>query len=158
MKFIIWTDHKSLQHIPTQKHLSRRMVRWVECLQQFTFTIGCKSGKGNVVADALSRLHSLQLSMIETDHNVDWLLLISNYLQHQTFADDVPSEIKDLIERELHLFINDKSQETQYCRLNDDETAPYIPFISWLDLVLKMHGAYGHIGAAGIQLLMSRGR
>ena len=27
MKFIIRTDHKSLQHIPTQKHLSHRMVR-----------------------------------------------------------------------------------------------------------------------------------
>ena len=150
MKFIIRTDHKSLQHLPTQKHLSRRMVRWVEYLQQFTFTIEYKSGKENVVADALPRLHSLQLSMIETDHNVDWPLVILNYLQHQTFADDVPSEIKNLIQRELHLFIYDKSQETLYRRLNDDETAPYISFISRLDLALKMHEAYGHIRAVGI--------
>ena len=96
--------------------------------------------------------------MSETDHKVDWPLLIPNYLQHQTFAVDVPKEIKDLMQRELHLFIYDKSQETLYCKLNDEETAPYIPFISRLDLVLKMHEAYGHIGAEGIQeLLRSRG-
>ena len=78
MKLIIRTDHKSLQHIPTQKHLSRRMVRWVEYLQQFTFTIEYKSGKENVLTDALSRLYSLQLCMIETDHTVDWFVLIPN--------------------------------------------------------------------------------
>jgi transposase InsO family protein len=154
MTFIIRTDHKSLEHIPTQKHLSRRMVRWVEYLQQFNFKIEYKPGKENVVADALSRLYTSQLGVIEENQNLDWPLLIPHYLQHREFSDDVPNEIKELIKKELHMFIYDESHETLHRKLNDEQTAPYIPFISRLDLVLKMHNAYGHIGADGMQELL----
>jgi transposase InsO family protein len=154
MTFIIRTDHKSLEHISVQKHLSRRMVRWVEYLQQFNFTIEYKPGKENVVADALSRLYTLQLGVIEENKHFDWPLLIPHYLQHEKFPDDVPDEVKELIKRELHLFIYDTSNETLHRKLNDERTAPYVPFISRLDLVLKMHNAYGHIGADGMQELL----
>ncbi|CAF2747692.1 unnamed protein product [Rotaria sp. Silwood2] len=154
MTFLIRTDHKSLQHISTQKHLSRRMVRWVEYLQQFNFKIEYKSGKENLVADALSRLCSLQLAVMEENQYVDWPLLIPHYLKHEQFDADVPSNIQELIKKELHLFIYDESHETLCRKLNDDETAPYIPYISRLDLVLKMHDAYGHIGADGVQELL----
>jgi len=154
MPFIIRTDHKSLEHIPSQKHLSRRIVRWVEYLQQFNFKIEYKPGKENVVADALSRLYTSHLTVIEENQNLDWPLLIPHYLQTNEFSDDVPNEIKELIKKELHLFIYDESNETLHRRLNDEQTAPYIPFISRLDLVLNMHNAYGHIGADGMQELL----
>jgi len=154
MTFIIRTDHKSLEHIPTQKHLSRRMVRWIEYLQQFNFKIEYKPGKENVVADALSRLYTIQVNVIQEDKYVDWPLLIPNYLQHREFNDDIPNEIQELIKKELDLFIYDESNELLLRKLDDNQTAPYIPFISRLDLVIKMHNAYGHIGADGIQELL----
>jgi len=51
----IHTDHRSLQWISTQPTLSQRQARWVEGLQDFSFTIEYVAGKENRVADALSR-------------------------------------------------------------------------------------------------------
>lgn len=48
----------------------------------------------------------------------------------------------------------DESSETLLRKLDDNQTAPYVPFISRLDLVFKMHNAYGHIEADGIQELL----
>ncbi|CAF1289660.1 unnamed protein product [Rotaria sordida] len=98
--FIIRIDHKSLQHISMQKHLSHCMVRWVEYLQQFNFEIEYKPGRENVVANASSRLYTLQLTAIEYNQNLDWPLLIPHYLQYREFSDDVPNEIKELIQNE----------------------------------------------------------
>ena len=38
-KFTIITDHRSLQYLQTQPHLSARQVRWSEFLQQFDYEI-----------------------------------------------------------------------------------------------------------------------
>ena len=55
--FIVVTDHNSLKYLQTQPTLSRRQARWSEFLSEFDFEIVYRLGKGNVVADALSRLH-----------------------------------------------------------------------------------------------------
>ena len=55
--FIVVTDHNSLKYLQTQPTLSRRQARWSEFLSEFDFEIVYRPGKGNVVADALSRLH-----------------------------------------------------------------------------------------------------
>lgn len=53
--FIVYTDHATLQHFPTQPNLTRRQARWMELLQEYDFTFKYKPGKDNVVPDALSR-------------------------------------------------------------------------------------------------------
>ncbi|KAJ9535560.1 hypothetical protein OSB04_un001305 [Centaurea solstitialis] len=55
VKCQIYTDHKSLQHILNQKELNMRQRRWVELLSDYDCEILYHPGKGNVVADALSR-------------------------------------------------------------------------------------------------------
>ncbi|KAJ9536591.1 hypothetical protein OSB04_un000240 [Centaurea solstitialis] len=51
----IYTDHKSLQYLLNQKELNMRQRRWIELLSDYDCEILYHSGKGNVVADALSR-------------------------------------------------------------------------------------------------------
>ncbi|GJR25498.1 putative reverse transcriptase domain-containing protein [Tanacetum coccineum] len=54
-KSVIYTDHKSLQHIFDQKELYMRQQRWIELFSDFDSEIHYHPRKANVVADALSR-------------------------------------------------------------------------------------------------------
>ncbi|GKA23136.1 putative reverse transcriptase domain-containing protein, partial [Tanacetum coccineum] len=54
-KCIVFTDHKSLQHILRQKELNMRQRRWLELLADYDCEICYHPGKANVVADALSQ-------------------------------------------------------------------------------------------------------
>ncbi|GJZ85305.1 putative reverse transcriptase domain-containing protein [Tanacetum coccineum] len=54
-KCVVFTDHKSLQHILDQKELNMRQRRWLEFLSDYDCEIRYHPGKANVVANALSR-------------------------------------------------------------------------------------------------------
>ncbi|GJY06431.1 putative reverse transcriptase domain-containing protein [Tanacetum coccineum] len=54
-KCMVFTYHKSLQHILDQKELNMRQLRWLELLSDYDCEICYHQGKANVVADALSR-------------------------------------------------------------------------------------------------------
>ena len=60
--FEVFSDHKSLKYIFSQKDLNARQRRWLETLEDFHFTLQYHPGKANVVADALSRKAQCVLS------------------------------------------------------------------------------------------------
>src|SRR4051812_11575904 len=51
----VFTDHKSLKYIFTQKELNIRQRRWLELIKDYDLSLQYHPGKANVVADALSR-------------------------------------------------------------------------------------------------------
>ncbi|GJV38687.1 putative reverse transcriptase domain-containing protein [Tanacetum coccineum] len=53
-KSIIYTEHKSLQHIFSQKELNMRQRRWIELFSDYDCKIRYYPGKAKVAADALS--------------------------------------------------------------------------------------------------------
>ncbi|GJS20747.1 putative nucleotidyltransferase, ribonuclease H [Tanacetum coccineum] len=55
IKSVIYTDHKSLQHIFSQKELNMRQHRWIELFSDYDYEICYHPGKAIVVAGALSR-------------------------------------------------------------------------------------------------------
>ncbi|GJT37594.1 putative reverse transcriptase domain-containing protein [Tanacetum coccineum] len=59
-KCVVFTDHKSLQHILEQKELNMRQRGWLELLSDYDCEIRYHPGKVNMVANALSRKERLK--------------------------------------------------------------------------------------------------
>ena len=64
----IFTDHKSLQYIFTQKELNLRQRRWLELIKDYDCTIEYHPGKANVIANALSRRPESSLSHMRSGY------------------------------------------------------------------------------------------
>ena len=54
-EFEVYSNHKSLKYIFTQRDLNMRQRIWMEFLEDYDFTLHYHHGKANVVTDALSR-------------------------------------------------------------------------------------------------------
>nr|GEU81808.1 putative reverse transcriptase domain-containing protein [Tanacetum cinerariifolium] len=54
-KYVVFTDHKSLQHILDQKELNMRQRQWLELLSDYDCEIRYHPGKANMEADVLIR-------------------------------------------------------------------------------------------------------
>ena len=52
----VFSDHKILQYVFTQKELNIRQRRWLEFLKDYDMSVHYHPGKVNVVEDALSKL------------------------------------------------------------------------------------------------------
>ena len=68
-KFEVFSDHKSLKYLFSQKELNTHQRRWLEFLKDYDFELSYHPGKANVVADALSRksLHVSALMVRDMD-------------------------------------------------------------------------------------------
>ena len=54
-QFEVFSDHKSLKYIFTQRDLNLRQHKWMDYLEDYDFTLQYHLGKANVVADTLSQ-------------------------------------------------------------------------------------------------------
>ncbi|GKD09430.1 putative reverse transcriptase domain-containing protein, partial [Tanacetum coccineum] len=77
-KCIMFTDHKSLQHILDQKELNMRQRRWLELLSDYDCEIRYHPGKANVVADAMSQKERRSFDAKGEGHSLllKWELLL----------------------------------------------------------------------------------
>ena len=86
-KCFIYTNHKSLKYLPSQRELNLRQRRWMELIKDYDCVIDYHLGKANVVADVLSRksVQTLQalnahLSLLDDDAIVAELIAKLNLL------------------------------------------------------------------------------
>ena len=54
-EFEVYSDHKSLKYIFTQRDLNMRQRRWMEFIEDYDFILHYHPCKANMVADALNR-------------------------------------------------------------------------------------------------------
>ncbi|GJY13895.1 putative reverse transcriptase domain-containing protein [Tanacetum coccineum] len=114
-KSVIYTDHKSLQHIFDQKELNMRQRRWIELFSDYECEICYHSGKANVVADALSRklwvplVGDVRMVILNEVHK-------SKYSVHPG-ADKMYYDLRDMywwpgMKTDIAIYVNGQSEHT----------------------------------------------
>ena len=116
--FKISTDHKPLIHAFQQKFdkASPRQLRQLDFISQISTNIVYIKGIDNIVADALSRIHTIDMPTI-----------ISSQQLHDSQQDD--KELENLVQNSTslnlqHLLIENYSI---YCDVTNGTVRPYIP-------------------------------
>nr|GFC83030.1 reverse transcriptase [Tanacetum cinerariifolium] len=126
----VFTDHKSLKYIFTQRELNMRQRRWLELLKDYDTNIQYHPGKANVVADALSRKSGM-IAGIKIDEEIirdlEWLD-IELYIrgQHGYWASlrvepDLISQIKEAQkeDNEIWTIVENLDKQVEF-HLDDD--------------------------------------
>ena len=93
-KFEVWTDHRTLQHLHTQRDLSRRQARWLEFTSQYDYSIHYLPGEKNVVADALSRLPDAGTETIASIMNARKKIVHSRFQLEDELLDEIRNGYK----------------------------------------------------------------
>ena len=135
-KCFIYTDHKSLKYLPSQRELNLRQRRWMELIKDYDCVIDYHPGKANVVADALSRktvqtLRALNANLSLSDDGtvvaelVARLNLLNRVLEAQK-KDEKISAIIDQIRdgKETEFTVNENGvlcYKARVCVPDDDE-------------------------------------
>ena len=90
-KFILYTDHKALKYLFSQKDLNMRQHRWVEFLAAYDLDILYTPGKANKVADALSRQHA-KVAMLMMEEFRDLSILTDLEIEENSGVQMMPIE------------------------------------------------------------------
>ncbi|KAE8664148.1 Detected protein of unknown function [Hibiscus syriacus] len=92
-KCYIFTDHKSLKYLLTQKELNLRQRRWLELLKDYDCVIDYHPGKANIVADALSRKTVSELRSLMAKMNLyDDGTLLAELQVKPTLVDEIKAK------------------------------------------------------------------
>jgi hypothetical protein len=97
----VYTDHKSLKYIFTQKDLNLRQRRWLELIKDYDLEIHYHLGKANLVADALSRkehVHSAIVAQLPDEIVEDFRRLNLGIVTH---TEGITIEVETTLEQEI---------------------------------------------------------
>jgi hypothetical protein len=97
----VYTDHKSLKYIFTQKDLNLRQRRWLELIKDYDLEIHYHPGKANLVADALSwkeHVHSAFIVQLPDELAKDFERLNLGIVTH---TEGITIELEPTLEHEI---------------------------------------------------------
>jgi hypothetical protein len=97
----VYTDHKSLKYIFTQKDLNLRQRRWLELIKDYDLEIHYHPGKVNLVADALSRkehVHAAIVTQLPDELAEDFERLNLGIVAH---TEGIIIEVEPTLEQEI---------------------------------------------------------
>jgi ribonuclease HI len=97
----VYTDHKSLKYIFTQKDPNLRQRRWLELIKDYDLEIHYHPGKANPVADALSRkehVHSAMVAQLPNEIVEDFRRLNLGIVAH---TEGVTIDVEPTLEQEI---------------------------------------------------------
>jgi hypothetical protein len=140
--FVVYSDHRTLQHFMQQKGLSRRQAHWQELLADYDFTIEYIKGEDNSVADALSQLPNGSPTVVAATRltiTTDAALLRQIRTGYET--DKFASELIKHPEPQLGVCF-----ENGLLFLNECLVVPNIPGLRE-SLFHAAHDSLGHFGA-----------
>ena len=72
-EFVLYSDHETLRYLNSQKKLSARHGRWIEFMQNYTYTLKHTSEGENKVANALSHRICLFKQLNAEEVNFEWI-------------------------------------------------------------------------------------
>jgi ribonuclease HI len=97
----VYTDHKSLKYIFTQKDLNLRQRRWLELIKDYDLEIHYHPSKANLVADALSRkknVHAAIVTQLPDELVEDFERLNLGIVAH---TEEITIEVEPTLEQEI---------------------------------------------------------
>jgi hypothetical protein len=100
-KLQVYTDHKSLKYIFTQKNLNLRQRRWWELIKDYDLEIHYHPGKANLVADALSQkehVHAAIVAQLPNELAEDFKKLNLGMVAH---TEGITIEVEPTLEQEI---------------------------------------------------------
>ena len=140
-KFFIYTDHKSLKYLPSQRELNLRQRKWMELIKDYDCVIDNHPEKANVIANTLSR-KSIQtfrelnahLSLLDDGAMVAELIAKSNLLNRVLKAQKNDDKIAVIVNhnrvgKEIEFSSKDDGflyYRDRFCVPNDDELKKFI--------------------------------
>jgi hypothetical protein len=98
----VYTDHKSLKYIFTEKDLNLRQRRWLELIKDYDLEIHYHPGKANLVVDALSRkehVYSIVVAQLPDEIVEDFRRLNLGIVAH---TEGVTIDVEPTLEQEIH--------------------------------------------------------
>ena len=134
-KCFIYTDHKSLKYLPSQRELNLRQRRWMELIKDYDCVIDYHPRKANVVPNALSRklvqtLRALNahLSLLDDSTIVAELIAKPNLLNRMLEAYKSDERISAIVShnregKEIEFSVNEDGflyYRDRVCVPNDD--------------------------------------
>nr|GFB93223.1 CCHC-type integrase [Tanacetum cinerariifolium] len=138
----VFTDHKSLKYIFTQRELNMRQRRWLELLKDYDTNIQYQPGKANVVADSLSRKSGMiadhkSLKYIFTQQELNmrqrrWLELLKDYDTNIQYHPGKANVVADALSRKSGMIADIKVEEE------------IIRDLERLDIELYVRGQHGY--------------